>query len=129
MNYIFQVLLFREIFTHVIMVTDGFTVVCLVVGLDTCPISLSMQNQNGGLVPGATLCPVSYYRPHPKDGEGTVFTVVSLSTPKGGGGGCHSPRFFPRSLVPVPFWGYLSPRYFPRSLVPGPFWGRGVPHS
>ena len=26
-----------------------------------------------------------FYRPHPKDGEGTVFTGVCLFTPRGGG--------------------------------------------
>ena len=45
-----------------------------------------------------------YYRPHPKEGEGNVFTGVR----------------------PFTLWGYPSPRYFPRSLVPGPFLGRGV---
>ena len=55
-----------------------------------------------GLCGGA--CPVASrglrnYRPHPKDGEGTVFTGVCLSTV-----GYPSPRFFPWSLVPGPFW-------------------------
>ena len=45
-----------------------------------------------------------YYRPHQKDGEGTVFTGV-----------CVCPHWG---------WGYPSPRFFPRSLVPGPFPGQ-----
>ena len=80
-----------------------------------------------------------YYRPHSKDGEGTVFTGVCLST---GGGGTPIPGSFPglwsqvlsRGLPesqvlsqvsgPRSFpGGYLSPRFFPRSLVPGPFQG------
>ena len=39
----------------------------------------------------------NYYRPHPKDGKGTVFTGVCLSTPGKGG--------VRRSLVPYPFPG------------------------
>ena len=55
-----------------------------------------------------------YYHPHPKDGEGTVFTVVCLST-----GGTPVPGSF--------HGGYPSPRFFHCSLVPGLFWG--VPQS
>ena len=55
----------------------------------------------------------------------------------GRGGGYPSPRFFPRSLLPGPFWkGYPSPWFFAKSLVPGPFqgypslsWGGGVPQD
>ena len=38
-------------------------------------------------------------QPHPKDGEGNVFSLTTT----GRGGGYPSPRFFPRSLVPGPF--------------------------
>ena len=74
-------------------------------------------------------------------------------------GGYPSPRFFPRSLIPGPFFGvpqswpggvpqddippppgqvrmgHPSPRFFPRSLIPGPFfgvsqsWPGGVPQD
>ena len=47
------------------------------------------------------------YRPHPKDGEGTVFTGVCLSTP-GWGGGTPVPV-----LSQVLFRGYPSVRSFP----------------
>ena len=84
--------------------------------------------------------PNCFYHPHPKDGEGTVFTGVCVHTWGGRGGlpqtlvlsqvtgprsfpgGYPCPRFFPRSLVPGsfqghqfpgPFWGYSSPRFFP----------------
>ena len=73
-----------------------------------------------------------HYRPHPKDGEGTVFTGVCLSTP----GGYPSPRFFPRSMVIGPFWGRGTPvpGSFPGhwSQVPSrgyPNPGQGVPQS
>ena len=82
-----------------------------------------------GLCGGA--CPVASrglcnYRPHSKDGEDTVFTGVCLSTV-----GYPSPTFFPRSLVPGPFWGREG------TPVPGSFsglWsqvlsGGGVPQS
>ena len=67
-----------------------------------------------------------------ENGEGIVFTGVSLSTlgegvpqsqvlsqvtgPSSFPVWYSSPRFFPRSLVPVPFCGYPSP-------------GQGVPQS
>ena len=61
--------------------------------------------------------------------EGNVFTL--FVRPRGGGGGYPSPRFFPRSLIPGPFWGGVTPvpgvwsqvlsgGYF---MVPGPFPG------
>ena len=49
---------------------------------------------------GHTVQQYHNYRQHPKDGEGTVFTGVCLST-----GGYPSPRFFTRSLVPGPLFG------------------------
>ena len=66
------------------------------------------------------------YRPHPKDGKGNVFKGIR-SHPRGYPG----PRFFPRSLVPVPFLGV------PQSLArtglgypppdPGQDWGTTTP--
>ena len=56
---------------------------------------------------------VNIYRPHPKDGEGVVFTRVCLSTGR---------REVPWITGPwslVLYWG----TGFPWSLVPGPFWG------
>ena len=50
------------------------------------------------------------YRPHPKDGEGNVFTGVCLFTRGRGGGGYHSPV-----TGPV------------QSFAPGPARGIGVP--
>ena len=47
-----------------------------------------------------TILSFHFYRPHPKDGEGTVFTGVCLFT-----GWYPSSRFFPRSLIPGPGWG------------------------
>ena len=47
-----------------------------------------------------------FYRPYPKDGEGTVFTGKR-------GWGYHSPRFFPKSLVPAPFQGVPQDGYPP----------------
>ena len=46
---------------------------------------------------------LTFYRPHPKEGEGFVFTGVCPHL------GVLSPRFFPRSLVPGPVQGYPSP--------------------
>ena len=63
-----------------------------------------------------------YYRPHPKDGEGTVFTGVCLSTLLGRGGVTHvHPAILP--LVSCPFHGmpHLHPIIVP--LVPCPFQG------
>ena len=55
--------------------------------------------------------------------EGNIFSLFVSPHPRG----YPSPWFFPRSLVPGPFWEHSSPRLFPRSLVPGPF--HGVPQS
>ena len=55
---------------------------------------------------------MNHYRPHPKDGEGTVFTGVCLSTL--GGGSTPDPGYFPG-----PFWGYPSPRFVPKSFLGG----------
>ena len=66
------------------------------------------------------------YRLHPKDGEGTVFTRVCLSTP--GGGRVPSHRFFPRSLVPGPFWEVPQLQVLSQVLsggYPSPGWGGG----
>ena len=46
------------------------------------------------------LLSIRYYRPHPKDGEGDVFSLFTTRR----GGGYHSPGFFSRLLVPRPFW-------------------------
>ena len=63
------------------------------------------------------------YRPHPKDGDGTVFTGVCLFTPGGGLSQSLVPGPFPIS-APFAFLGrYPSPSFFPRSLVPGLFQG------
>ena len=62
-----------------------------------------------------------YYRPHPKDGEGTVFTGVCLHLM----GGYPSPRFFPRSLVLGTFW--EVPQSCPGGLCQS--WPRGVPQN
>ena len=65
-----------------------------------------------------------FYRPHPKDGEGTVFfTGVCLSTP--GKEGYPSPSFFLRPLVLGPFWGgYPSPSQQGTPVLP-----RGIPRQ
>ena len=41
-------------------------------------------------------------------------------------GGTQVPGSFPGLWSQVPFGGYPSPRFFPRFLVPGPFWGDPV---
>ena len=68
-----------------------------------------------------------HYRPHPKDGEGTVFTGVCLSTPEWGGGGIHlHPIILP--LAPCPFWGVPSDwSQVPSRGYPSPRWE--VPQS
>ena len=63
------------------------------------------------------------YHPHPKAGEGNVFTVCVCS---GGGEPLVSgPKFFPWSQAPGPFQEGIplvfGPRPFPWSVVPGPF--------
>ena len=62
-----------------------------------------------------------YYRQHPNDGEGTVFTGVCLHLM----GGYPSPRFFPRSLVLGTFW--EVPQSCPGGLCQS--WPRGVPQN
>ena len=62
------------------------------------------------LIDGTTIRQLQYdsicYRPHPKDGEDTVFTGV-CPHPGGGGGGGEVPHLRPiiLPLVPCPFWG------------------------
>ena len=64
---------------------------------------------------------IDIYRPHPKDGEASVF---SLFTTLGGGGGYPSPRFFPWFLVAGTFLG------LPQSWLGGtPVLAMGVPQS
>ena len=66
--------------------------------------------------------------PHPKDGEGTVFTSVCLSTRGGVPHGLWSqilslvsgPLSFPKGYLMV-----SDPRSLPWSLDPGPFWEMG----
>ena len=65
------------------------------------------------------------YRPHPKDGEDTVFTGISLSVDEGGVS--QSQVLFLVSGERSFLGGYPSPRFFHWSLVPGPF--LGVPLS
>ena len=55
-----------------------------------------------------------------------MFSLVSVCCPHCRGV-VPSPRFFPRPLVPGPFWGYPSSMFFPRSLFPYPF--QGIPQS
>ena len=59
------------------------------------------------------LCRMHYYSPHPKDGEGTVFTGVCLST-----GG----REYPGTLLSGPR-SFPGGRGYPWSVIPGLLWG------
>ena len=69
-------------------------------------------------------CNVKYCRPYPKDGGGTVFTGVCLSTSGKGGGLLHLDPVI-LLLVPCPFWGYPIPQYLHWSHV----LSGGVPQS
>ena len=73
----------------------------------------------------------SFYRPHPKDGGGTVFTGVCPSTPGGGGvpqsqvlSKVTGPRSFAEgTLVPSFFQGHWSQEVVPQSWLGVPQYG------